>query len=134
MTTVIPTPKRVAKPVRAENIVPAEYEDIARAMRKAWGADTASTPSWSPALPEQGQATVTALLVQHAYGGTLKSAVINGIPHTWNEIEGDTVDLTRAQFVAPLTISDERTISASDLLEHAGVARKREILLNRIEL
>lgn len=134
MTIIIPTPKRVAQPQRAENIVPAEYEDIARAMRRAWGADTASTPSWSPALPERGQATVTALLVQYAYGGILKSAIVNGIPHTWNEIEGDTVDLTRAQFLAPLTISDERTIPASDLLEHASVVKKREILLNRIEI
>ena len=133
-----PCPHRVAalrKPsVRAKNVVPEEYQDVARAIRHAWGADSSSSPSWTTAKPELGHDVVSALLVQHAYGGTLRSGVINGVPHLWNEIEGDVIDLTRAQFNDPINISDEREADRETYLAIPGIAQKFELLLNRVIL
>ncbi len=78
---------------------------------------------------ESGQCAVTALLVQSAYGGILKRALVNGISHYWNEIDGETVDFTRAQFTLPLTFEDEAERNREYVLSFP-ITQERYSILN----
>jgi hypothetical protein len=119
---------------KAENIIPADFEDIARAVRQAWGADTSSFEGWTEDNPEQGQCAVVALLVQYGYGGVLRRAIINGESHYWNEIDGVTVDLTRSQFHEPLIAGDSVERERDYVLSFPDTAKRYEILLDRVRI
>lgn len=88
----------------ASNIIPKQYQEVAQRIRTGWIADTSAYEGWSKeGVPaESGQCAITALLVQEIYGGVLNRALVNGESHYWNEINGEAVDLTRAQFTVPL--------------------------------
>lgn len=117
---------------RCKNIIPADFEDIARSVAEAWGADTSTDVNWSSENPESGHCAVTALVVQYGYGGILKRALINGVSHYWNEIDGVTVDLTRAQFLEPITIEDEIERDVEYVLGFPNTVQRYETLKNRI--
>jgi hypothetical protein len=116
----------------ALNIVPEDFQDIARAAKRAWGSDTSENASWTSEQPESGQALVTALLVQDGYGGVVKEAVVNGASHYWNEVDGVTVDLTRSQFPKPLFVEDEAECAPESLLARPAVAERYASLKNRV--
>lgn len=117
---------------RSENIVPEDFKDIERAARNAWGADTSADGAWRPETPELGQCAVTALLVQDAYGGVLKRALVNGVSHYWNEVDGQIVDLTRAQFEKPLFIEDELERERDYVLSFPITAERYTLLKDRV--
>lgn len=119
---------------KAENIVPEEYRDIERAVRKSWGADTTNSVNWSEELPEQGQCAVTALIVQYGYGGILRRAIVNGESHYWNEIDGVTVDLTRSQFNEPLLAGESVERERDYVLSFPDTAARYAILLDRVRI
>lgn len=119
---------------KADNIVPEGYEDIERAVRRAWAADTSSAAAWSKDNPEKGQCAVTALLVQYGYGGVLKRAVVNGESHYWNEIDGVTVDLTRRQFEEPLVVEETVERERDYVLSFPETAKRYALLLGRVEI
>ncbi len=116
------------------NIVPADFVDIDRAVRKAWGADTSASAEWSQENPEEGQCAVVALLVQYGYGGVLKRALVNGVSHYWNEINGEVVDLTRAQFKGELVIEDESEREREYVLSFPATVARYELLLDRVRI
>lgn len=117
---------------KAENIIPEDFEDIARAVRRAWGADTSSFEDWTEDNPEQGQCAVVALIVQYGYGGILRRAIVNGESHYWNEIDGVTVDLTRSQFREPLIVGDSVERERAYVLSFPATAARYQILLDRV--
>lgn len=119
---------------QAQNIVPEAFVDIANAARRAWRADTSANPESGPDCMELGQCAVTALLVQDAYGGILKRALVNGVSHYWNEVDGEIVDLTRAQFQEPLAITDECECERDYVLSFAATAERYAILKNRVRI
>lgn len=118
----------------ANNIIPEKYHDFAEAVKKGWSADTSAYETWgAEGVPaESGQCAVTALLVQRTYGGILKRALVNGISHYWNEIDGETVDLTRAQFTLPLTFEDETERNREYVLSFPITQERYSILNNNI--
>jgi hypothetical protein len=75
-------------------------EQISKALRSAWAAETSYDPErWSTQNPAWGQCAVSALIVQDFFGGALRRARVNGHEHYWNYIDGHgDVDLTREQF------------------------------------
>lgn len=119
---------------KAQNIVPEGYEDIARAVRAAWGGDTSASENWTHENPENGQCAVTALIVQYGYGGVLKRAIVNGESHYWNEIDGVTVDLTRAQFDEPLEIGEAVERERDYVLSFPATAERYQLLLDRVRI
>jgi len=116
------------------NIIPADFVDIDRAVRRAWGADTTAASEWSAELPERGQCAVVALLLQDAYGGILKRALVNGESHYWNEINGEVVDLTRAQFTGELVIEDEVVRERDYVLSFPVTAARYKLLKDRVRI
>lgn len=118
----------------ADNIIPVFYQDFAEHVRAGWGADTSAYESWgAEGVPvESGQCAVTALLVQETYGGILKRALVNGVSHYWNEIDGETIDLTRAQFTLPLTVEDEAERERSYVISFPVTQERYERLSSRI--
>lgn len=117
-----------------ENLVPKDYEDIAAAFKEAWGADTSTDENWSPENPELGQCAVTALVVQDGYGGKLKRGLANGVSHYWNEINGEVIDLTRAQFLEPIEITDESERERDYVLSYPATVARYNILKERIRI
>lgn len=93
----------------ASNIIPEQYQEVAQRIRTGWTADTSAYEGWvNEGVPaESGQCAITALFIQEIYGGVLKRALVNGESHYWNEINDETVDLTRAQFASPLVFEEE---------------------------
>ena len=119
---------------KSTNIVPEDFVDIFNAVKRAWRADTSASSDSAPDCMELGQCAVTALLVQYGYGGVLKRALVNGTSHYWNEIDGQVIDLTRAQFDEPLTIVDEQERERAYVLSFPATAERYEILKDRVRL
>lgn len=82
------------------NVVPSAYEDIERSLQAAWRGDTSDSNAWHADTPELGQAAVSALIVQYAYGGIVVEGSVGDQKHFWNRINGEDVDLTRSQYSA----------------------------------
>jgi hypothetical protein len=119
--------------VRAKNVVPAPYLEVEAAIRAAWTADTSADAAWSSECPELGQCAVTALIVQNLFGGELKRTLANGISHYYNEIAGETVDFTRAQFHEPLIMEEPVSRDRDYVLSFPVTAERYQKLLDRFK-
>lgn len=79
-----------------------EMEQLAFAVRKSWGLDTAFPMGQGAervGVPAAGQCAVTAAVVQDYMGGSILKGDADGVTrHYWNIIEGKEIDLTRGQF------------------------------------
>lgn len=82
-------------------------EDVERALRASWAADTTDDPeNWSPDNVALGQCAVSALVVRALYGGDIVIATVldsggNRTPdgHAWNVLpDGREVDFSFDQF------------------------------------
>jgi hypothetical protein len=73
-------------------------------LERAWSAATTSDPeNWTPANPAWGQCAVTACAVQDEIGGDVvwaEAQLPDGrrVSHYFNSVDGDEIDMTRAQF------------------------------------
>lgn len=106
------------------------FDDIERAIRRGWGADTttpAHRPDWTPDNPARDQCGVTALVVHDLLGGELIRGEVHVDGawvdyHWWNRLGlGIEVDLTREQF------GPEEIVVGGDVIERlTEIARLRE--------
>jgi hypothetical protein len=78
--------------------------ETARRLPTAWSVRTASL--WSPDDPARGQCSVTALVIQDLYGGTLLKTRVGHAWHFYNRIDGRRHDLTAGQFAEPIAYDD----------------------------
>lgn len=88
-----------------ENVIPnevAEHRELVRLrtqLERCWCAETSFWPqAWTHAVPSLGQCAVTALVVFDRYGGEIRRAINQEVPHYWNFLSGFDVDLSRDQF------------------------------------
>jgi hypothetical protein len=123
----------ISRTIQAHNIVPASYQDTETAIRAAWGADTSADEAWDSTRPELGQCAVTALVVQDIFGGQLKRTLANGVSHYYNEVDGETVDLTRAQFNEPLIVEEPVSREREYVLSFPATAERYQTLIHRLE-
>ncbi len=79
--------------------------DVEAALRASWSKATSDDPDeWTPGNPTRGQCAVSALVIQHYFGGeVLIAPVIAGGGsdeyHCWNRLpSGEVVDFTTDQF------------------------------------
>jgi hypothetical protein len=75
---------------------------------------------------------VTALLVQDWLGGDLLRAVVEGVSHYWNRVEGVEIDLTREQFDRFQPV-DIQLRSRDYVLSSPQTARRYKLLKSRVE-
>jgi hypothetical protein len=102
------------------------------AIRRAWSAETSSAPDWTLMAPSRGQCAVTALLVQDYFGGDLLRAVVDGVSHYWNRINGDEIDFTRDQF-GRFEITEIETRSRAYVLSFPDTLMRYELLKQRVQ-
>lgn len=106
------------------------FNDLERAIRKGWGADTTTPehrPDWTPANPARDQCGVTALVVHDLLGGDLIRGEVHVDGervdyHWWNRLGmGVEVDLTREQF-GP----EEKVVGGDVIVRPPEIVRLRE--------
>jgi hypothetical protein len=111
-------------------MTPKNISDLERAIRRSWGADTATPdhrPDWTPDNPARDQCGVTALVVHDLLGGELIRGEVHVDGervdyHWWNRLGmGIEIDLTREQF------GPHETVVGGDAIERpAEIVRLRE--------
>ncbi len=72
---------------------------IRSALRDSWSLETAV--QWTADNPASGQCNVTAVVIFDLFGGDLLRTKLQGVWHYYNRIDGQRMDLTDSQFVAP---------------------------------
>ncbi len=85
----------------------AKYISIAEleaALPDAWSLETSS--KWSAENPARGQCSVTALIVQDIFGGTILKTRVTQSIHFYNRIDDERIDLTISQFREPVSYDD----------------------------
>ena len=103
--------------------------ELRAAIEAGWGPDTSFVASeWSPENPARGQCVVTALVVQHFFGGDLQKldTVFQGSPetHYYNVLpDGTKEDLTRQQY------PDDQGLTPSEVNLH-GYPNVREKMMH----
>jgi len=77
---------------------------LAVRLRAAWSTETGG--KWRADNPACGQCSVTALVVQDAWGGEILKTDVDGAWHFYNRVDGQRWDLTESQFGAPISYDD----------------------------
>lgn len=78
-----------------------DYLQILPQIKNAWTIETchpAYRNEWSTNNPSAGQCYVTAVLIQHYYGGKVCRCMVDGGSHYFNKIGCEIIDLTAEQF------------------------------------
>jgi hypothetical protein len=108
---------------------------VIKAVKNAWGKDTAyhkDAERWTNKNPSIGQCAVTALVINHFFGGKIISGVSSdGAVHFWNRILGFKIDLTKSQFEGKKKFANLRVWNANDLILTGNVEKRYQALLRR---
>ncbi len=98
------------------------------AVKHAWSAETITDP-FDPANPCRNQCAVTALAVQHHFGGDIVKSETKGGTHFYNHIDGRYWDLATDQFDEPVPY-DNTPSSIDEAHQHASPERLAKLLAN----
>ncbi len=96
-----------------------------RIVRLAWSAET--TGSFDPARPARNQCSVTALAVQHYFGGEIVKTATDGGTHFYNRLGNTYWDLSVEQFDEPIPMEGIAS-SAEEALADSSPARLAQLL------
>ena len=97
-------------------------------VKRAWSAETVLTP-FDPADPCRNQCAVTALAVQHHFGGEIINTKTKNGTHFYNEIAGSYWDLAADQFDEPIPY-ENNTSSRDEAFDHATPDQLARLLIN----
>ncbi len=75
-----------------------------QALKTAWSLESSS--KWTLENPAKGQCSVTSLVVQDFFGGSILKTQTYGGTHFYNTIDGVRWDLTISQFDRPIPFED----------------------------
>jgi hypothetical protein len=100
-------------------MTPWNLQDLDRALRASWAADTASPddrPEWQPRNPAWGHCDISTLLIHDLFGGDLMVGEVylegrqHGF-HWWNVLpSGVQLDVTHEQFRRGQTVTGARVV------------------------
>lgn len=102
--------------------------DLYHVVKHSWSAETISDP-FDATNPCRNQCAVTALAVQHHFGGDIVKTATKGGTHFYNHIEGRYWDLAADQFDEPIPYDNFLT-DAAEAHEHASVVHLQALLRN----
>jgi hypothetical protein len=109
---------------------------LKKALKDSWCKETAyhkDSPNWSLSNPSVGQCAITALVVNHYFGGKIISGVSDdGIYHFWNKIYGIKIDFTKDQFRMKKKFKNIKVWNRGELLETGDVQNRYYMLLERV--
>ena len=105
------------------------YELFA-SLKTAWS--TESSTSWSAENPAKGQCSVTSLIVQDIFGGTILKTKTYGGTHFYNLIDGVRWDMTVSQFDRPIPFEDrpatrEEAMADTSEMQYQALRRRLDI-------
>ncbi|WP_394888249.1 hypothetical protein ACG873_23965 [Mesorhizobium sp. AaZ16] len=80
-------------------------DELFEKLKTAWSKE--SSGSWSAENPAKGQCSVTSLVVQDLFGGSILKTKTRGGTHFYNLIDGVRWDLTVSQFDYPIPFEDQ---------------------------
>lgn len=112
---------------------------LREALEHSWSQDTTYCEgAYSRRNPSCGQCLVTALVLQHYFGGDIIGASFTEPSghtgsHYWLKLNGVDVDLTWQQFPIGTKLSNFRKSSRALNLKHKNVNLRYNILLPRVE-
>lgn len=110
-----------------------KLEKLLRANYRKETSHSAFKDKWSKQNPTCGQCTITSLIVQNYFGGTIhRIKLSNGNTHYFNIVNGEIIDLTREQFdIENVNISydDCETIDRQALLKNEDTRKRYNLLL-----
>lgn len=78
--------------------------DLFDRLKQAWSPE--SSASWSAENPAKGQCSVTALVIQDAFGGDILKTYTRGGTHFYNLVDGVKWDMTVSQFDRPIPFAN----------------------------
>ena len=78
--------------------------DLYATLKTAWSAE--SSGSWSAENPAKGQCSVTSLVLQDIFSGSILKTKTYGGTHFYNVIDGVRWDMTVSQFDRPIPFED----------------------------
>lgn len=102
--------------------------DLYWALKTAWSVE--SSGSWSAENPAKGQCSVTSLVTQDLFGGSILKTKTYGGTHFYNVIDGIKWDMTVSQFDRPIPFEDRpatREEAMADTSEEQYRALKRRL-------
>lgn len=105
--------------------------ELYQALKTAWSLE--SSGSWTLENPARGQCSVTSLVVQDYFGGSILQTKTHGGTHFYNLIDGVRWDLTISQFDRPIPFEDRpasREDAMADTSEQQYQALKRRLEAN----
>ena len=110
---------------------------VIEAVRSCWSAETSANDHWSGDNPAKGQCEPSSFVAWRYLGGDLVVAkvLVDGEQvehHYWNRIDGEDIDLTRAQFTNGEVIEVMRVLPSDFLAENMNEMKPG--MLRRIEL
>ncbi len=103
--------------------------DLYHVIRHAWSEATCCD-GWDAANPCKNQCSVTALAVQHVFGGEIVTTATKGGKHFYNRIGDAYWDLAADQFDEPIPYSNTPSSTAEALADSSPA--KLAILLKNI--
>ncbi len=102
--------------------------ELYHVIAKSWSAETISD-AFDPQNPCRNQCAVTALAVQHHFGGKIFNTKTKGGTHFYNQIDGRFWDLATDQFDEPIPY-DNTPSSAHDARGHVAPEHLSALLAN----
>ena len=105
--------------------------DLYHVVRTCWSPETCVS-GWSTENPCRNQCSVTALAVQHYFGGEVLKTKTKGGTHFYNAIDGVRWDLATDQFDEPIPYEDLPS-SIAEALSDASPERFA-VLIRQIEV
>ena len=96
-----------------------DTECVLATLRLAWSSRSSS--QWLPDNPARGQCNVTAILLHDLHGAEILKTPLAAGEHFYNRIGHERIDLTAAQFDAPIVYAD---IASSREEAMAGTAEE----------
>ncbi|WP_395395466.1 hypothetical protein WBP07_08405 [Novosphingobium sp. BL-8A] len=102
--------------------------DLYHVVKKSWGPDSIPDP-FDPSNPCRNQCAVTALAVQHYFGGDIFKTATKGGTHFYNQVDGRFWDLATDQFDEPIPYDNTLT-SKEEAHEHASAAHLAALIAN----
>ncbi len=107
--------------------------DLYEALKAAWSSESSS--SWSIENPAKGQCSVTSLVTQDLFGGSILKTKTYGGTHFYITIDGVKWDMTVSQFDRPIPFEDrpatrEEAMADTSEAQYHALKRRLELVLS----
>jgi uracil-DNA glycosylase family 4 len=120
-----------------ENGINNQLNKIIYFLNKSWSKDTcypSMQQEWSEKNKSLGQCAITSLIVNDYFDGDICKCEVNGISHYFNQINNETIDLTKEQFGSE-TIKYEniKKKTRNQILDNSDTKNRYEVLKLKLE-